>query len=170
MPINIGAGVWSANTPTRVIDTAAVTIWIAPSSADAEPATAPWSSSDNTPAAGNNRPRKPKPINSSVIIRARLSLHRVVTASRTITAATLTTDQRINGARPKRALRRAVSWLMAKNDAALRAKHRLNWVGVRPKYSMYTNGALPINTKNVARPNPQTTDKPVKTGSWRRAP
>ena len=41
MPINIGAGVWSAKIPTKVIATAAVTIWIAPSSADAEPATAP---------------------------------------------------------------------------------------------------------------------------------
>ena len=87
-----------------------------------------------------------------------------------MTAATPTTDQRINGARPKRALRRAVNWLMAKNEAALSAKHRLNWVGVRPKNSMYTKGALPMNTKKVARPNPHTTDKPVKTGSRRRAP
>jgi len=87
-----------------------------------------------------------------------------------MTAATPTTDQRISGASPKRALRRAVSWLMAKNDAAFSAKHRLNWVGVNPKYSMYTNGALPINTKNVARPNPHTTDKPMNTGSRNNAP
>ena len=132
MPINIGAGVWSANTPTTAMHTAAVIIWIAPSNADAEPATAPWSSRDNTPAAGNSSPRKPKPINSSAIINGRLLTHSVVSASKAMTVATPATDQRINGARPKRALKRAVNWLRAKNYAALRAKHRLNCVGVSP--------------------------------------
>ena len=41
MPINIGAGVWSAYNPIKVMDTAAVIIWMAPNRADAEPATAP---------------------------------------------------------------------------------------------------------------------------------
>ena len=109
-------------------------------------------------------------INSSVIIRARLSIHAVVIANAARNTVTAITDPRINGAKPNRALRRAVNWLMAKNDAAFKAKHRLNCVGVRPKYSMYTNGALPINTKNVASPKPLTTARPVNTGSRSSAP